>query len=511
MALLALTRVVRRAGAAALLFQSMHSSTFAATLRVPHDFPTIAAGCAASIVGDSVVVACGEYFESDIVVPSGIVLIGEGPGICVTIDANQQGRILRQDAGSPETEIAGFRFVGGLSSQGGAIFSDRDLDLIVRSCEFVGNRSDYGGAIYSIGRLDGGLIVEDCRFLGNSAKAYGGAISADVAIVRDSEFLDNDAGWGGAFQTSGHYWGPSLVERCRFEGNSSDVAGGAMRVAYCEVADCEFSRNSSSIVGGAISTDFQVAVLRSRFEENSATDSGGAIHLSLYLIDDTGPVPGSEVQECDFLGNTSGSGGGAIEQIGSGRARYNGSSFSLNQSVIGGGVRVAGGSAVFGECLFFDNEATARGGAIDASSTLWLTQCTLVRNRSPIGGGVNFQGVYPHSPLRIMRSILSHSIAGSGLAYPPGAWLQWIQCTDIFGNSGGDWVGALQFFLGEEGNFSLDPIYCNSAEGNFGLSSVSPCAPENSGVCGRIGARDVSCGVVSIRELSWGSLKGLYR
>jgi hypothetical protein len=43
----------------------------------------------------------------------------------------------------------------------------------------------------------------------------------------------------------------------------------------------------------------------------------------------------------------------------------------------------------------------------------------------------------------------------------------------------------------------------------------SPCLPENSGVCGLIGAFGEGCGVTSVEPSldarSWGSLKNLYR
>jgi hypothetical protein len=47
--------------------------------------------------------------------------------------------------------------------------------------------------------------------------------------------------------------------------------------------------------------------------------------------------------------------------------------------------------------------------------------------------------------------------------------------------------------------------------GNLMLHSDSPCAPENSGGCGLMGALPVGCGPVSVREMSWGRAKSLFR
>ena len=70
-----------------------------------------------------------------------------------------------------------------------------------------------------------------------------------------------------------------------------------------------------------------------------------------------------------------------------------------------------------------------------------------------------------------------------------------LTCSDLFGNSGGDWVGCAATFFSENGNISADPLFCNIEDGDFALDRGSPCAPDNSGECGLIGALPVSCGL----------------
>jgi hypothetical protein len=63
--------------------------------------------------------------------------------------------------------------------------------------------------------------------------------------------------------------------------------------------------------------------------------------------------------------------------------------------------------------------------------------------------------------------------------------------------------------LGVDGNISLDPQFCDLANGDFRVSSTSPCAPPQSG-CGLMGAYDVGCGVTSVEPSTWGSVKGAF-
>jgi len=85
-------------------------------------------------------------------------------------------------------------------------------------------------------------------------------------------------------------------------------------------------------------------------------------------------------------------------------------------------------------------------------------------------------------------------------------------CSDIWGNIGGDWVGAIAGQLGTNGNFSADPLFCAPVS-NLYLNDVSPCAPGNhpdGDSCDIIGAHDVACGTVPVEQRTWGAIKSLY-
>lgn len=85
-----------------------------------------------------------------------------------------------------------------------------------------------------------------------------------------------------------------------------------------------------------------------------------------------------------------------------------------------------------------------------------------------------------------------------------------VACTDVFGNTGGDWSGCLTGLNGTSGNISADPLSCDSAIGNLALRPGSPCAPANS-ACGQIGADGVGSGTTALWPTTWGEVKGMYR
>jgi hypothetical protein len=50
---------------------------------------------------------------------------------------------------------------------------------------------------------------------------------------------------------------------------------------------------------------------------------------------------------------------------------------------------------------------------------------------------------------------------------------------DIYGNAGGDRVGSIAGQDTTNGNFFLDPLFCDTANGDFHIDSLSPCAPNS--------------------------------
>jgi hypothetical protein len=161
-------------------------------------------------------------------------------------------------------------------------------------------------------------------------------------------------------------------------------------------------------------------------------------------------------------------------------------------AVYGGGIYCLTTSApAISGCTFVDNSA-GFGGAItcvDASEPS-ITSCTLAGNSAPAGAGVYSWNSWP----TVVSAIIAFNAIGRAIRCEGAAAVS-LDCCDLFGNDGGDWVGCIADQLGSNGNISLDPLFCDAAGGDLTLQALSPCSPELSpGACGLIGALPVTCG-----------------
>jgi predicted outer membrane repeat protein len=204
------------------------------------DVPTIAAGLDSAAAGDTVLVACGTYFEHDLLMDRDVVLRGQsGSADCVTVDAQQQGRGILCLGVSAAAAVEGLAFTNG---------------LVTGTCP-----DDPGTGSYCMG---GGMLclgasprVTACAFVGNEADDNGGgaaAIASSPAFT-DCEFRGN-ASWVGAGLLAGFPPGAVTLTRCVFEGNRATADGGAIYAFGTAVtlSECTLSGNAAGECGGGI-------------------------------------------------------------------------------------------------------------------------------------------------------------------------------------------------------------------------------------------------------------------
>ena len=213
---------------------------------------------------------------------------------------------------------------------GGSIYSQKTT--IISNTQFENNyimifgyfgAQGFGGAVYTVGEL----YVDSSNFtynfididaseqppyipyqIGNFTETIGGAIFGSVIYITDTLFIDNSC---------------SIVS---FSDNEIEIFtfGGAINGDILTINNCIFSSNfvrsgmnkkfssTSEISGGAISSD-QVSISQSRFNNNQAFHSGGAVYISAYI----NGSQESSVQDSTFIvniasGNVMSNGGGAI-------------------------------------------------------------------------------------------------------------------------------------------------------------------------------------------------------
>jgi hypothetical protein len=247
------------AGISVAIFLCASFPACARTWHVPDEVPTIQAGMDSAAAGDTVLVACGTYYEHDISWrTSGITLRSEtGEPDCVTVDAQRLGRGFYVNTGmSSFARMEGFTVTGGsaAASYGGGMYWDRsDPNSQIANCIFTGNDAYYGGGVAV--RTCSPLIT-DCRFTGNAAVKGGGAY---VIYGSPSFHFCTLAGNSATGDGGGMHLDPisnPSVAYCTFYGNSAGSGqGGGVRVVGCWYPVIAQTILAFSTVGDAVSWD----------------------------------------------------------------------------------------------------------------------------------------------------------------------------------------------------------------------------------------------------------------
>ena len=159
----------------------------------------------------------------------------------------------------------------------------------------------------------------------------------------------------------------------------------------------------------------------------------------------------------------------------------------------------------FEDCTFARNSCNQSNGEFSGGGlSIWggsciLRRCTIVDN---VTRGLG-SGIYYETPLtlEIRNCIIAFGDVAAVTGYA-GADLI-VECTNIFGNEGGDWTDSLAGFEGNTGNRNLDPQFCGNAnaESPYTLQADSPCRP-NAYPCLQMGAWGVGCSDVSAAPLT---------
>ena len=127
---------------------ALAGTSFAATINVPGDQPTIAAAISASVNGDVISIAAGTYNEHSLNPNGKAITIGSASGnLDVTIDANGAGSVfVINSVEGNDTVIKDLVITGGSAEYGGGIYCESSNPTI-SGCTISGNSADRGGGI----------------------------------------------------------------------------------------------------------------------------------------------------------------------------------------------------------------------------------------------------------------------------------------------------------------------------------------------------------------------------
>lgn len=482
----------------------------AATIHVPGEQPTIQAGIDAASYGDTVLVACDTYYEHDIVMKSGVCLTSEtGEADCATIDAQELGRVIYCLDVDDAASILGFTLTGGVAttaaafwdSVGGGMYCENSSPTLT-DCTLSSNTAGVaGGGMFCW--TNAHPTLTDCTFSGNSAGFAGGGVfcylNSDPTLTNCTFSGNSSYEGGGMCSLMGGF--PTLTG-CTFTDNTAYDGGGMIAfISWPELTDCTFSGNAATSVGGGMTSSESFPTLTDcEFSDNTAADFGGGLRVGANEF--------ATITNCTFLGNAADRGGGV--------GVHSEGNLAVANSRFSGGIvpdvrgKTVGRQAMFTDCTFAGNEATYGGGVCceDEVDSV-LENCTFCLNTaSNSGGGVCCDDL---STVTLTNSIIAFSLGGGAASgYCDGGVA--LYCSDVYGNSGGDWVDCIagQDLIND--NFSEDPLFCGdyNLDEPLTLRDDSPCASENNPACGLVGALDVACDT-PVEMISWGAIKAMFR
>ncbi len=491
---------------------------------VPGDVPTIQAAIDTATSGDIVRVAPGTYSPSSrgeffpIVMKNRVTLesVG-GPGVTI-LDAEGTGGVISCTDLGEFTTISGFTITGGSATDGGGIYLSNSLPFI-ESCLIAGNSATNGGGVY----CDGGSEPYLCRCtlfeneadVGSGIASVGGSdpdlyqvIIADGApgeAVYCAVGSNARASFTDIYGNAGGDWVGCIASQLGTSGNISADPGfcdaEAGDVHICSGSPCFISMGHymGAFPVGCISRTWQVtldaptiqaAMDSARVYDTVVVESGTyyehdiAVKSAVSLRSETGEAD-CVVIDAGGLGRVLDLDGAVIQ------TEVEGFTLTGGSADHGAGVRLVGSSPLISSCAILGNTASASGGGAfcsDGSSPQFLG-CTFFGNAAPDAAIACDTGSDPS----FSEVIVAFGAAGSAVTCD-GTSTATFSDSDIYGNTGGDWTGAIATQLGTDGNIEALPGFCDRDATDLHLCSASPCVL---GGGAHMGALPVGCTTVT--------------
>jgi hypothetical protein len=212
-----------------------------------------------------------------------------------------------------------------------------------------------------------------------------------------------------------------------------------------------------------------------------------------------------DISRCIFRDNHANRfGGGVYADETTQGVVFNSCRFSNNTALNGGGAFARGPSPVgIVNSVFDNNSVTGYGGGYlivdgtrddEPTRDLILQRLTFSENSAALGGAAFFT----YRSARLWDSIIAFSTSATDPVGCSAGMAVTLECCDVFGNAGGDYVGCIAGQLGVSGNIWNNPEFCGvefEPDDPYSISVNSACADENNGACNNIGGRPVGCGI----------------
>jgi len=207
----------------------------------------------------------GTYDPVFTITTSDATLVGRYGDAFTTLTGSAANRPITVASTSGTLDLQGLTITAGSATNGGALFSDDDVDITVSHCTLSSSTATYGGAVYIAA---GSLTIDQSTVSGNTATStvgLGGGIYqyAGTVTITGSVLEDNDALGGGGDG-----------------GGAVAVRDGTLNITNSVVTNNDAVNNDGGgvLVDGATGLGAAVVnITGSTISNNSAYDWGGAI------------------------------------------------------------------------------------------------------------------------------------------------------------------------------------------------------------------------------------------
>lgn len=375
----------------------------------------------------------------------------------------------------------------------------------ITNTTFDGNTTgEYGGGLLcheSSGTIDG------CAFRNNVAGSGGGGISMWVnttamftnCIVEDDSSGATVGGGGLHVRNSSPTLNNLTIRNNRTAGDGGGIHfnNGSMG----SVSGSSIVSNHADGNGGGVymHQGASPTISTSSIDGNQADLRGGGMHI-------TDGSTGS-VTDCVIGNNECNLSGGGVDAFKSSPYLARNEIYGNQAGEYGGGILCDEFTNTIQACLIYRNSGALNGGGLSiwSNSTATINRSTIACNATGgDGGGIHSR----NSTVTVDKSILAFATSGQAGFCEVGGMIT-ATCSDIHGNSGGDYVGCFAGQKDVNGNIDTDPLFCDKPGDDYTIEVKSPAALA---ICGQMGSETPSCGgPTATEETSWGEVKSLFR
>ncbi len=304
----------------------------------------------------------------------------------------------------------------------------------------------------------------------NGDDDHGGDNSDNCSnVVTATELTGLETAFEGFTITGGNATAPFVPPFFPF----GNPGGGMFVVGSRTLIDCKFVANSAVAGGGLFSFEGSMGLIRCVFEDNRATEGGA---LGLFGTDDPNPpFDGGQgsvahgtpmLTDCVFSNNHAIQRAGAVwidgiaENPSFRTCRWIGNSVEGD----GGAIWSGGGFCDLTNCLFLGNHAGQRGGAVYSDTLTTFRNCSIVGNHATTGGGL----FNPFIRSTLINTILWDNTSETATGETAQAASDFMPPITSFSCISG-WTGG----WGGQGNFGDDPQFVPGPAGCHYLAQMA--------------------------------------